>query len=735
MRPTPPTFFLLDGPTGWRQHDSRQVVAGEAGLRLGVAAGGPLALGCTDGSLGGLVLPRGVAVGPCGIVWLLGLEELWLRRYEAARGAFADLPEHLLAEVAAGACRAAGNLAVAGGELYLADPAGQVLVFAAEPPFAPRARWRLPRPVDVAAAGDGVYLLAGDAVLRCRPGDPEPEPLFAAAGPWRRLAVDLAGRIYLLRAGRQKLAVFSPAGEPLGRVDDSGAVRGRFPPPAVSLDHRGRFRLPPQGLACGAAPVAEVFDRRGEPAAPAPAEPPGPALYAAAGSWFSQPFDSDLYRCEWHRVELELGELPAGSVVRVRSFCDRSVDQVGEVSELPDHLWQTALELTGPMQPPPRQEGPAARRADDRQAYVRTDAEGAAVWQPRDAAQRWHVAGGAHLRRGEDGGWLLAHDGLVQSRPGRYLWLRVDLVGDGYSSPRVCSLRLRYPRRTYLDDLPAVFASDEESRWFLNRFLAIFHSEWQDFEDRTATIARYFDPRAVPEGPWLDHLAAWLGQRLEDSWDGRQKRRLLEALPELLPKRGTAEGLRRYLSIYLEAMSGIEARHQMGYPRLVEAFRERRALGAPGLARGRALWGRGELDRLQLGVDAEVGRSRLVSIGDPRLDPFHRSAHRFRVFVPAAWVASAEDESLLRRAVESEKPAHTLYDLCLVEPRARVGIQATVGIDTVIGAVPRARLPRRCDPAAPPCCRPPASRAPHGRLGVDTVLAPGPPALFEGGKP
>ena len=63
----------------------------------------------------------------------------------------------------------------------------------------------------------------------------------------------------------------------------------------------------------------------------------------------------------------------------------------------------------------------------------------------------------------------------------------------------------------------------------------------------------------------------------------------------------------------------------------------------------------------------------MVSTGDPQRDAFHEYAHRFRVFVPAAWVRSAEDERMVRRAVDAEKPAHTAYELCLVEPRFRVG--------------------------------------------------------------
>jgi hypothetical protein len=84
--------------------------------------------------------------------------------------------------------------------------------------------------------------------------------------------------------------------------------------------------------------------------------------------------------------------------------------------------------------------------------------------------------------------------------------------------------------------------------------------------------------------------------------------------------------------------------------------------------------------------------------------------------VPSAWIRSADDESKLRRAIDAEKPAHTVYDLCLVEPRFRVGVQSTVGIDTVIGGFPRARLGCRDSSQDPP------SRQPRNRLGYDMVL-------------
>ena len=44
-----------------------------------------------------------------------------------------------------------------------------------------------------------------------------------------------------------------------------------------------------------------------------------------------------------------------------------------------------------------------------------------------------------------------------------------------------------------------------------------------------------------------------------------------------------------------------------------------------------------------------------------------------------------ETISRVRAVLDREKPAHTDYHLCVIEPRMRVGFQASVGIDTVVG--------------------------------------------------
>lgn len=141
--------------------------------------------------------------------------------------------------------------------------------------------------------------------------------------------------------------------------------------------------------------------------------------------------------------------------------------------------------------------------------------------------------------------------------------------------------------------------------------------------------------------------------------------------------------------------------------------------GVDRLGAGPPLWSPSAVGRLQLGGYATVGQAQLVSVGDPEHDLFGAYAHRFSVFVPAACVPDLAAERMVRRALDREKPAHTRYELCLVEPRLRVGVQSTVGVDTIVGAYPATRL---ADAGADAGAGASSSRAPSGRLGFDTLL-------------
>ncbi|MCI0584209.1 MAG: phage tail protein [Chloroflexi bacterium] len=728
--------WLLDARTGWRT--DRPATGPGAGVAIGeelslaAVAGGPLSLASPDGSLGGLVLPRGVAIDGSRRVYLLSAVSPMIRRFDAETGGFEILATVGGEGTDARRLRAPGNIAATGARLYVADSGNERVQVFDTVSLAllwlgrPRRPWQ---PVDVATVGNAAYVLdalerrvyrlvleRGRLELAGRLEDDGSVP--------SRIVVDREGGIHVLTlAGgpeSARLVQLDRRGRPVSSVTDPGSVRARFDTPAIAFDHRGRFtldddlaqRCPPvsigdacqpeaadtpvgpsgaddagrvtnaggvidaAGTSSSTADPSPTFDREGAQIRVDRAEPAGPKRFVRAGSWTSTALDSGIHQCQWHRFELELAALPEGASVRVwTATTDRAPAPHGAAPPLTDPAWVPHATIVGLAQ------GSGQARATK------------------------------------------ADELAVLSGPGRYLWLRIELSGDAYETPAVRSVRIHFPRRSYLEYLPAVYSAEDESRRFLERFLSVFQTEWDAFDAFVATFARYLDPRAVPDD-FVAYLADWLAQPLEGSWSAEQKRQLLAAVVEMSSLRGTVDGLRRYVRAYLENMADLPD-DAPPYPRIVEGFRERDRLmlgNADGSRLGNAspLWGPGVVGRLQLDVYAREGEVRLVSTGDPARDVFHEYAHRFRVYVPSGWVRDAEAERMLRRAVDAEKPAHTQYELCLIEPRFRVGVQATVGIDTVVAGYPVAHL--RCDQH-----RDAPSRPPSNRLGYDAVLAAAPP--------
>jgi len=126
----------------------------------------------------------------------------------------------------------------------------------------------------------------------------------------------------------------------------------------------------------------------------------------------------------------------------------------------------------------------------------------------------------------------------------------------------------------------------------------------------------------------------------------------------------------------------------------------------------------------------------LIDTGDPLTDPFSKEAHQFTVFVPQRGEiaidrqADALQQQTVQRIIEMSKPAHTLGYLQMTRPRFRVGIQAFIGKDTVVGSYPNkivesqsklgydSALGQSPDEQGPPAMR--VGRS--ARIGTNTLL-------------
>jgi phage tail-like protein len=97
----------------------------------------------------------------------------------------------------------------------------------------------------------------------------------------------------------------------------------------------------------------------------------------------------------------------------------------------------------------------------------------------------------------------------------------------------------------YLEYLPAIYHDDP----FLGQLLLPFEKVLTGIEDLLSTIDRYFAP-ALTDREFLPWLATWVALVLDEEWDEAKRRRLIGEAVGLYRKRGTVQGLKRYLEIY-----------------------------------------------------------------------------------------------------------------------------------------------------------------------------------------
>jgi phage tail-like protein len=299
--------------------------------------------------------------------------------------------------------------------------------------------------------------------------------------------------------------------------------------------------------------------------------------------------------------------------------------------------------------------------------------------------------------------------------------LKLVLSGDGTATPCLASAEVEFPRISLRRYLPAVFGAEPVAADFTDRWLAIFDRTLRDLESVIDHQARFFDPLACPATPpdndFLSWLASWVGVALERNWPESRRRAYLKHAPRLFPWRGTVKGLREGLYLFLGLEGWLD--HAPGRadcmpcpqplpsdwrpPRIVlEHFQLRRwmLLGRARLSDNAKQWGERIVNRSRLGgpgelgvpgaeSGAQLGATRLNTTQDPCLDPFNRFAHKLSVFVPAACVRDPSLARALKVLVERERPAHVQAQVVPVEPRFRVGVQAMLGLDAVIGWKPQ----------------------------------------------
>ena len=339
----------------------------------------------------------------------------------------------------------------------------------------------------------------------------------------------------------------------------------------------------------------------------------------------------------------------------------------------------------------------------------------------------------------------------VRSLQGRYLRVRVRLLGDGQSTPLLAALRVYASRFSYRDRyLPklyheTVFGPERDAAStrstppdFLERFLAIAEGILTPLEDRIAHTHLLTTPATAPEKA-LEWLGSWIGVSFDPAYPAERRRDLLKHTPELYRRRGTLAGLERALDV---ATGGSVTGGEIV---VLENFRLRRTfatiLGAdladeedPLLA-GLTVSGNSFVgDTLILGEETRKEFLALYRV-EVALEAgereavrqfFDQLAHRATVFVHES--VAPQDLGLIRRVAELETPAHVITDVVTATHPLLVGVASLVGIDTYLAPKPPPR-PVRVDESqlSRDFVRSPASLDPRLERGRDEWPSLGPP--------
>jgi phage tail-like protein len=409
--------------------------------------------------------------------------------------------------------------------------------------------------------------------------------------------------------------------------------------------------------------------------------------------------DGGTFGMPWHRIYVE-ASVPhgCGVLVELAAF-DDDVDATD--GDFHPHWIGDAATM-----PPVAPEAP-------RGAWVRAASEVAFHPGLLPCANE-SSAGGSSSERGRTGLFTVLvqrADHALRDLRGRWLHLRLHLVGNGRQSPAIAAVRIYGARFSFVRRyLPELYRDEDvfdrtrtgaaTSHDFLERFVDLFESELTPWEDKAASARVLMHPSSCPADalPWL---ASFSGVRWPAALPEDRQRAWLASAPERARRRGTLPGLQLALDV---ATGGAVSN---GAVVVVEDFRLRRTVATllgvdlerdddpllPGLIiSGNSLVG----DTLILG-DETVERDFLAAFLPDALSDEEVSAEEAERIVESFYertafratvlVHEALDEAMQRRIdaiVAEEAPAHVEVKVMAAGAPLLVGITALVGVDTYL---------------------------------------------------
>jgi phage tail-like protein len=239
-------------------------------------------------------------------------------------------------------------------------------------------------------------------------------------------------------------------------------------------------------------------------------------------------------------------------------------------------------------------------------------------------------------------------DILIVGPKGKYLWLKVTVsVDDPEAKPPIIrSIKLYFSKATYLGYLPEIYQEDPNSKVFLERYLSVFEAVLANLESHIDDVPQLFDAQET-RSDFLPWLSTWLGAVKDENWPEDKWRIFLSRAVELYKIRGTKAELEEIIDIFS---------------------------GAPPVA---------IIEPVLLkynNQELEVVFNRLFG-----------GKYSFCVLLKPNQVKTETDRKVIKRIIDSEKPAHTQGGLAVIENRLRLDWHTYLEINTYLSE-PKAEM-------------------------------------------
>ncbi len=142
-----------------------------------------------------------------------------------------------------------------------------------------------------------------------------------------------------------------------------------------------------------------------------------------------------------------------------------------------------------------------------------------------------------------------SQDILLHGLEGRYLWFLLEVYPQTDEPVALGEFMITFPAQSWMKYLPELYQKQMGNQSFLDRYLAVFQSLYEDVGGEIKSFPQQLDPKTADQ-QFLEELAGWLDIETPYMWRESQLRFLLEHAMEFQASRGTRRGIELLVELY-----------------------------------------------------------------------------------------------------------------------------------------------------------------------------------------